>query len=95
MPGWLRLASDSDVIRMDADPKAAASALHFYPETLERATRRLRPQPDSATVLLINYRVGGIGSNSCRPGQAKRTSCERPRCIMHFAYRLFRGEARG
>ena len=44
------------------------SALHYSIENLEAATHRHTIKEDDATYLLVNYRVNGIGSNSCGPG---------------------------
>lgn len=43
------------------------SALHYTPETLTNVTHNHDLIPDGVTHLLVNYRVNGIGSNSCGP----------------------------
>ena len=43
------------------------SALHYTPDTLTNVTHNHDLIPDSVTHLLVNYRVNGIGSNSCGP----------------------------
>ena len=43
------------------------SALHYNVENLEKTTHRHELHENDATYLLVNYRVGGIGSNSCGP----------------------------
>ncbi len=83
---WVRLSSDTDQIQMEADQPVEFSALHFYPKTLEHAAHRLQLQPDNATVLLVNYRVGGIGSNSCGPSLHEKDQLREH--TMHFAYCL-------
>ncbi len=83
---WLRLWSEQDMIQMDADLPVEFSALHYFPETLERASHRLQLTPDEATVLLVNYRVGGIGSASCGPGLNEKDQLRD--VVMHFGYWL-------
>ena len=39
---------------------------------LEKKTHRHELREEDSTVLLINYRVGGIGSNSCGPRPLER-----------------------
>ncbi|MBE6665539.1 MAG: DUF4981 domain-containing protein [Ruminococcaceae bacterium] len=41
------------------------SALHYSPEMLEKAMHNWELTPSSHTFLLINYKVCGLGSNSC------------------------------
>lgn len=43
------------------------SALHYSVENLDKTTHRHELRENDATYLLVNYRVGGIGSNSCGP----------------------------
>jgi beta-galactosidase len=43
------------------------SALHYSVEQLTEAKHRHELKDITATYLLINYKVGGIGSNSCGP----------------------------
>ncbi len=48
-------------------PKIEFSALHYSIEELQKKEHRHELVSDGKTHLLINYRVGGIGSNSCGP----------------------------
>ena len=41
------------------------SALHYSPEMLEKAMHNWELVPSDHTFLLINYKVCGLGSNSC------------------------------
>ena len=43
------------------------SALHYTADTLTNVTHNHDLIPDGVTHLLVNYRVNGIGSNSCGP----------------------------
>ena len=43
------------------------SALHFSPEMLEAAAHDFELVPSKSTFLLLDYKVGGIGSHSCGP----------------------------
>ena len=43
------------------------SALHYSVEQLTETAHRHELTEDNGTHLLINYKVGGIGSNSCGP----------------------------
>ncbi len=48
-------------------PRIEFSALHYSMEELDRKEHRHELVSDGKTHLLINYKVGGIGSNSCGP----------------------------
>ncbi len=48
-------------------PRIEFSALHYSIEELNRKEHRHELVSDGKTHLLINYKVGGIGSNSCGP----------------------------
>ena len=48
-------------------PKIEFSALHYSIEELDKKEHRHELVSDGKTHLLINYKVGGIGSNSCGP----------------------------
>ena len=41
------------------------SALHYSPEMLEKAKHNWELVPSAHTFLLVNYKVCGLGSNSC------------------------------
>ena len=43
------------------------SALHFSPEMIEAAPHDFELVPSKNTFLLLDYKVGGIGSHSCGP----------------------------
>ena len=43
------------------------SALHFSPEMLEATGHDFELVPSKSTFLLLDYKVGGIGSHSCGP----------------------------
>ena len=52
---------------VDADTPFEFSALHSSEHDLDAATHRHKLAPKKETYLLVNYRVGGIGSHSCGP----------------------------
>ena len=60
------------------------SALHFSPDTLDDATHRHTLVPSENTYLLINYKVGGIGSNSCGPVLEPRYSLRDEHFVFDF-----------
>ncbi len=53
--------------RIDADLPIEMSALHYSIEQLDRIEHHHELKDEKETHLLINARVGGIGSNSCGP----------------------------
>jgi hypothetical protein len=50
-----------------AAPRFNVSALHYAPEDLTRATHRHLLRPRRETILHLDHRTGGLGSNSCGP----------------------------
>ena len=48
-------------------PRIQFSALHYSIEELDRCEHRHELTTDGKTHILINYRVGGVGSHSCGP----------------------------
>ena len=48
-------------------PRVEFSALHYSIEELNSKEHRHELVSDGKTHLLVNYKVGGIGSNSCGP----------------------------
>ncbi len=61
---YVALSSTSDTIRVDGNG-FEFSALHYSIEDLEKAEHNWELTPSEYTYLLINYKVCGIGSNSC------------------------------
>lgn len=43
------------------------SALHYSPEMMTEVSHRQELVPSENTFLLVNYKVGGLGTNSCGP----------------------------
>ncbi len=65
---WLKIwDNDGKSLLFKADGTFEFSALHFTPEQLDSATHRHLLKPMGETAVIINYKVGGIGSNSCGP----------------------------
>lgn len=64
---WLEIWDEKNLLRFEAENKFEFSALHFTPEQLETAKHGFELQPQKNMCLIINYKVGGIGTNSCGP----------------------------
>lgn len=60
------LSSEKGSFRVEGD-RFEFSALHYSAEALTDAAHRHELVPDENTHLLVNYRVNGIGTNSCGP----------------------------
>ena len=63
---YVVLSSEDASVRFEGE-RFEFSALHFSAEALTDAAHRHELIPDENVHLLINYRVGGIGTNSCGP----------------------------
>jgi len=62
------------------------SALHYSPEMLEKAMHNWELTPSAHTFLLINYKVCGLGSNSCgHRAKAPYSFCEKQ---FRFAFSI-------
>ncbi|MBQ8496594.1 MAG: DUF4981 domain-containing protein [Clostridia bacterium] len=61
---YVSLSSENDTLRIDGD-SFEFSALHYSIEDLEKANHNWELTPSTHTYLLINYKVCGLGSNSC------------------------------
>lgn len=64
---WVKLRSASGGICISTENTFEFSALHHSIEQLENATHTNELAPLDETHLIINYRVEGVGSNSCGP----------------------------
>ena len=60
------------IFRVESDTPVEMSALHYSIEQLDRVEHRHELVNEGETHLLINARVGGIGSNSCGPRLAPK-----------------------
>ena len=63
---YVVLSSEDASVRFEGE-SFEFSALHFSAEALTDAAHRHELVPDENVHLLINYKVGGIGTNSCGP----------------------------
>lgn len=63
---YVTLSSDKDSVRFESD-HFEFSALHFSAEMLTDTAHRHELVPDQNIHLLMSYKVGGIGTNSCGP----------------------------
>ncbi len=82
---YVVLSSETDTIRVDGNG-FEFSALHYSIENLEKAAHNWELIPDTHTYLLINYKVCGLGSNSCgHRAKAPYSFCEKD---FRFAFTL-------
>ncbi len=63
---FVTLKSDNNELTIESD-NFEFSALHYSPEMMTGVRHNFELIPSKDTFLLINYKVGGIGSNSCGP----------------------------
>ncbi len=63
----LSLSSGKTAFEVTADTSLEFSALPYSVKELESKAHRHELRKDGNTHLIVNYRVGGIGSNSCGP----------------------------
>ena len=63
---YVVLSSENNGFRVEGE-RFEFSALHYSAETLTDTAHRHELVPDENTHLLINYKVNGIGTNSCGP----------------------------
>ncbi len=61
---FVTLRSDDLTLRVDGEA-FEFSALHYSMDQLDKANHHWELVPSKNTFLLINYKVGGLGSNSC------------------------------
>lgn len=64
---WLEIADRENTLKLYGDKPFEFSALHYSIEQLDRADHSFEIAPLKETHLLVNYRVEGVGSNSCGP----------------------------
>lgn len=77
---------NGDSVKVTADKAIEFSALHYSIENLDRVQHRHELKREDATHLIVNYKVGGIGSNSCGPQPLMEHRLEDKK--IEFAYRL-------
>lgn len=64
----VELGNGDEILRIETlDAPFEFSALHYSMEQLASVSHRHELTEDNSTRLIINYRVGGVGSNSCGP----------------------------
>jgi len=68
---YVSLCDGENVLRVDSE-NFEFSALHCSMDSLTDTTHYFDLEMSDDTYLLINYKVGGIGSNSCGPKPAKQ-----------------------
>ena len=82
---YVTIASENDTIKVTGNG-FEFSALHYSIEMLEKANHNWELVPSPHTFLLINYKVCGLGSNSCgHRAKAPYSFCEKD---FRFAFDL-------
>ncbi|MBO4327681.1 MAG: DUF4981 domain-containing protein [Clostridia bacterium] len=74
-------------------PDFSFSALHYTPEDLTRAMLDIGLRPRRETVVHIDYKTAGIGSNSCGPGLAKEYTFDEKEFRYSFTIKPVNTEA--
>lgn len=64
---WVELTGNSEIMRVESEKPFEFSALHYSVEQLDTAKHNWELSPLDETDLIVNYRVEGVGSNSCGP----------------------------
>ena len=72
--------------KLTAEKAIEFSALHYSIEQLDKVQHRHELVEEDATHLIVNYKVGGIGSNSCGPQPLREHRFEDKE--IKFAYRI-------
>ena len=73
-------------VKVEAEKPVEFSALHYSIEQLDKVQHRHELVEEDATHLIVNYKVGGIGSNSCGPQPLQKDRFEDKK--FTFAYRI-------
>jgi beta-galactosidase len=73
-------------VKITAQKAVEFSALHYSIEQLDKIQHRHELNREDATHLIINYKVGGIGSNSCGPEPLAQHRFENKE--IGFSYRI-------
>ena len=83
----LGLTDDDGVsLTVDSDTPLEFSALHFNEKDLTATSHRHKLTPRKETCLLVNYRVGGVGSHSCGPKLQPKYRLNEAK--IHFAFHI-------
>ena len=64
---WVELFDGKNKLKFIGAPCFEFSALHYSVEQLDKSTHAHELIPLDRTDVIINYRVEGVGSNSCGP----------------------------
>ncbi|MBQ9116912.1 MAG: hypothetical protein IJY04_07800, partial [Clostridia bacterium] len=87
---FLEIAGDNAAIRVEAVGGAFEfSALHYSVEQLAEAKHRHELKEFDGTYLLINYKVGGIGSNSCGPALPEKYQFKEAEFSYAFTVKVY------
>lgn len=85
----VELSSGESTVKIEAMGKAFEfSALHYSIEQLASTAHRHELKEEEATHLIINYRVGGIGSNSCGPSLPEKYRLNESEMSLGFTLRI-------
>lgn len=84
---WLCLRDEQDIgLLLVADDSFSFNASHFTPEDLTAARHAFELVKREETVVHIDYRMSGVGSNSCGPKLAEKYQV--PHGEFQFGFRL-------
>ena len=73
-------------LKVTTDKTIEFSALHYSTEQLDKVEHRHELTEEDATHLIVNYKVGGIGSNSCGPQPLEQHRFKDKE--INFSYRI-------
>ncbi len=82
----LTLSNGKEVFEVTADSTVEFSALHYSMEQLQAKAHRHELKEEDRTILLVNYRVGGIGSNSCGPRPLEKDLLDD--AVIDYSYQI-------
>ncbi|MBR2460465.1 MAG: hypothetical protein IKB34_04480 [Clostridia bacterium] len=87
---FVELDSGENVLRVEAVGGVFEfSALHYSMEQLTETAHRHELKEDNSTRLLVNYRVGGVGSNSCGPVLIEKYQLKEEKFEYAFIVKLY------
>ena len=87
---FLELGTDGAALRVECESgDMEFSALHYSVEQLTETKHRHELKDSNSTRLLINYKVGGIGSNSCGPVLPEKYRLNEEAFTFSFSVKLY------
>ena len=83
---WMSLSNGKATLRITGAPRFEFSASHFTAQDLFEVTHTDELKPRKETILTLDLKQSGLGSNACGPGVQSEYQCEPGR--YHFTFRL-------